>query len=162
MKVTLLFYYQKKSLNSKQVFFRLTHKELSPLLFKPQHFCSIPKKPIRGSTCPRYMIVNVHNWRRKSFSFETLDDGIHVSPQGVGGPIHALRQQMKLSIHVWICSDSLYLKNHGLLFPWESKIFIYIYIKIWIIWYIKWRRNVWHIHWSIQPSFQLSIFSAKS
>ena len=38
----------------------------------------------------RHMVVDVDNWRRKASCFEALDDGVHVSPQGVCGPIHTL------------------------------------------------------------------------
>lgn len=38
----------------------------------------------------RHMVVDVDNWRRKASGSEALDDGVHVSPQGVCGPIHSL------------------------------------------------------------------------
>lgn len=121
-----IFPLSKKIFEFQTRFFRLTHRNCHHFFFENPAFLFHSKKPfffsdtkrtIRGSTCPRYMIVNVHNWRRKSFSFETLDDGIHVSPQGVGGPIHALQQGMKLSMNVWICSDFYTFKIMGCCSP---------------------------------------------
>lgn len=150
-KVTLLFYYQKNlwipnkfsldcHIGTVTTFF------WKPSIFVPfqKPFFSNTKRTIRRWTCPRYMIVNVHNWRRKSFSFETLDDGIHVSPQGVGGPIHALGQGMKLSMFGFV--PIFYtLKIMGCCSP--KNLSIYIYIQI------KGRGNVWHIHW-IHPTLR--------
>ena len=121
-----IFPLSKKNLNSKRAFLDWHIGTVTTFFFENPAFLFHSKKPfffsdtkrtIRGSTCPRYMIVNVHNWRRKSFSFETLDDGIHVSPQGVGGPIHALQQGMKLSMNVWICSDFYTFKIMGCCSP---------------------------------------------
>ena len=62
------------------------------------------------------MVVDVDNWRRKASGFEALDDGVHVSPQGVCGPIHSLPRWISVCHYVPLgssCWTILYNPYYG-------------------------------------------------